>query len=830
MDSGSQLAHAPSLRRGMSVLPLLVGFALLAAPTRTACAGTPNAYTCISPLPGSGLVSPWNNVAIRCRTPIDPSTARREDLSVVGSVSGAHAGNLAVSDDSQTLVFVPFQPYSYGETVTVSLNRGPRAAGGGELPRLEFQFRVAPEPSRSLPRLAQGVFESPQTAPLPVTRSAPGAAAWLPPRYPSISVRASANPDPGYLFLSPRDLDTPAPLLIIDNHAMPIFYRRAPYNLFDFKLQPGGLLTYFDPVRSVFYGLDSSYAVVDSFAAGNGYYADFHDLQVLPGGHALVLAYDGEPVGMDTVVAGGDPEAVVAGLIVQELDAAKQVVFQWRSWDHFAITDAVHVDLTASFVDYVHGNSVERDTDGNLIISSRHLCEVTKINRQTGAVMWRFGPNARHNDFQVIGDPRGFSYQHDARRTPQGTLTVFDNGNYLNPQYSRALEYQLDETLKTATLVREYRNTPDSWGGSNGNTQRRADGGTLVSWGSGPGDPAVTDFHADGSVALELTFQPPGVTTYRAFRHPWQTASLVTLPQQLDFGRIVVGEDASLPLVVTNRTSAGIAVTEFASLDSLSFRVTEATPITIPAHGSITVHVEFHPQSLGAITSTLYVRASNDTEIVARDVAVRGTGVTEPPRMELLYPNGGESYTSGGTLTLEWSATGGMGAVSVDLYLSRNGVTGHFETLALNQPNVGAWGWLVGGPPTADAYIRVVARDSLGRASADTSATAFTILPRITGVDAAPAPEFGLTRVVPNPARDGTQITYALARAAEVRLSVLDVHGRTIAVLVQGWRTPGTHQASWNGRARDARAPAGIYLVRYEAAGRSFVRRIALVP
>lgn len=75
--------------------------------------------------------------------------------------------------------------------------------------------------------------------------------------------------------------------------------------------------------------------------------------------------------------------------IIQELDQSKNVVFQWRSWDHFRITDATHEDLTAALVDYVHANALEVDNDGNILLSSRHLDEITKIDRQTGNIIWR---------------------------------------------------------------------------------------------------------------------------------------------------------------------------------------------------------------------------------------------------------------------------------------------------------------------------------------------------------------------------------------------------------------------------------------------------------
>ena len=152
---------------------------------------------------------------------------------------------------------------------------------------------------------------------------------------------------------------------------------------------------------------------------------------------------------MDSIVPGGNPNAIVTGLIIQEIDTNKNVVFQWRSWDHFAITDVAScyasVSLTGPRIDYAHGNAIELDHDGNLLISSRFMNEITKINRQTGAIIWRFGLNADNNMFTIINDTRGFSHQHDVRRLNNGHITVFDNGNCLSPEYSRTLEYELDE-------------------------------------------------------------------------------------------------------------------------------------------------------------------------------------------------------------------------------------------------------------------------------------------------------------------------------------------------------------------------------------------------
>jgi hypothetical protein len=64
-----------------------------------------------------------------------------------------------------------------------------------------------------------------------------------------------------------------------------------------------------------------------------------------------------------------------------------------------------------------------------------------------------------HNEFRFVNDSIPFSHQHAIRVLQNGNITLFDNGNFHTPSFSRAVEYKLDEATKSATLVWEYRNT-----------------------------------------------------------------------------------------------------------------------------------------------------------------------------------------------------------------------------------------------------------------------------------------------------------------------------------------------------------------------------------
>jgi hypothetical protein len=147
------------------------------------------------------------------------------------------------------------------------------------------------------------------------------------------------------------------------------------------------------------------------------------------------------------------------------------------------------------------------------MISSRHLNEITKINRTTGDIIWRMG--GIHNQFTFVNDTIPFRYQHCIRRIANGNIILFDNGNFRTPLFSRALEYQLDEVNKVATLVWQYRKTPDIYGQSMGSVQRLRNGNTLICWGQI--NPNFTEVTPAGVIALQMSL-PQGIYSYRVFR------------------------------------------------------------------------------------------------------------------------------------------------------------------------------------------------------------------------------------------------------------------------------------------------------------------------
>ena len=61
-----------------------------------------------------------------------------------------------------------------------------------------------------------------------------------------------------------------------------------------------------------------------------------------------------------------------------------------------------------------------------------------------------------------------------------------------------------------------------------------------------------------------------------------------------------------------------------------------------------------------------------------------------------------------------------------------------------------------------------------------------------------------------------------------VRVSILDIQGREVALLYNGMHGPGVYQAVWTGETPKGLAPAGMYFVRYKAPDKVLYSRLVL--
>ena len=141
----------------------------------------------------------------------------------------------------------------------------------------------------------------------------------------------------------------------------------------------------------------------------------------------------------------GDSTITVIEEGLMEITPAGDVVWQWRAFDHYDITDAVHSNgffiplLGASSINWFHVNAVMQDVDGHYIISAKERHQLIKINSDNGDVLWQFG--GEDSDFPFQNDDP-FGDQHDIKRTDWGTYILFDNTG--QDSTSRIQELTLD--------------------------------------------------------------------------------------------------------------------------------------------------------------------------------------------------------------------------------------------------------------------------------------------------------------------------------------------------------------------------------------------------
>ncbi len=597
-----------------------------------------NNFQYISPIPNSVMNSPKTNVIIRFGNAYNPNDVLSENvLEIIGNKSGYHQGETLLVEENKTLIFKPLVSFVEGETVTVKYNKKIKTIDKELLPELEFKFRIS---EQNLNKIINGDATSfyRQTCPeFFETRNIPQNFRRyssieiddpLPADFPDIFVDSLNNPLPGYLFFTPFTSTTFSGtyLIISDNYGTPVFYRKMNSETFDFKKQPNGLLTYFDLSKAQFFVMDSSYNIIDTVSTGNGYITDVHELLITKNHHYLLLSYDNQHVRMDTIIDGGNPNAIVTGLIVQELDQNKNVIFQWRSWDHFQITDATYDwDLTGSYIDYVHGNAIEVDKDGNLLISCRHMDEVTKINRLNGEIIWRLGgEHSKNNQFEFYRDQTGFSHQHDIRRLPNGDITVFDNGNLHSPSYSRAVEYQLDEINKKAILKWQYKNSPQTYSFAMGCVRLLENKNRVIGWGWRNSPPSITELDPTGKIALRLIL-PDTLQNYRAFKFPWKTNLFKGDPDSLNFGNLTEGDSLVKMLRIINNSNQNLEINGFFNRDS-SFKVITSFPVYIRPLGVDTIEVQFNPQQPKIYSDELHLRWDTDSQRIACVIKLSGIG------------------------------------------------------------------------------------------------------------------------------------------------------------------------------------------------------------
>ncbi|VUC21472.1 unnamed protein product [Clonostachys rosea] len=305
---------------------------------------------------------------------------------------------------------------------------------------------------------------------------------------------------------------------------------------------------YLDPFHGHGYGtpllLDDHYRPVALVESLNHRLISIHEFKIVNEKTALVEIYQPTPIDL-TPYGGSGEENWIADGIFQEFDIATgELIFEGHTLDWASPADSViplrsgraFTGINASDAwDYFHINSVDKNNDGDYLVSGRHMSALYKVNGSDGSLIWQLG-----GDRSTFDLPKGldFGYQHDARflnSSSDGmieTISFFDNSarsdrqraggvDRLHP-HSRARIVQLNNTDNTAKEVKTFI-PPDMLSvPSQGNVQVLQNQNVFVNWGQ---EGAVTEFRPDGTpifhAYLDSGALAPGVQSYRGFRYEW---------------------------------------------------------------------------------------------------------------------------------------------------------------------------------------------------------------------------------------------------------------------------------------------------------------------
>lgn len=277
---------------------------------------------------------------------------------------------------------------------------------------------------------------------------------------------------------------------------------------------------------SRYYIMNENYEIIDEVSAlstdmgmPEDHPLDHHEFVMLDLGHYIVIGYVNTEVDNvpEEIIAGGS--SCVVDAVIQELKDG-ELLFQWNSVDYpelYGYSNFIEYygNEQYPYVDYMHINGVDVDpSDNNLICSFREINAVMKLDRETGEILWILG--GAGDQFGQTAEESS-SYQHFARVTEDGDITIFDNGNAFGQ--TRALEYTIDEETMTITEYNAHQ-IDGAYSYARGSTMELDDENNiyLMGWGVRPQDGAIFTVvnYNTGEVYFEA-YSLSGAACYRAY-------------------------------------------------------------------------------------------------------------------------------------------------------------------------------------------------------------------------------------------------------------------------------------------------------------------------
>ncbi|MCI0713042.1 MAG: aryl-sulfate sulfotransferase [Chloroflexi bacterium] len=333
--------------------------------------------------------------------------------------------------------------------------------------------------------------------------------------------------------------------------------------------------------------------VVWSFEFASEDHVTHHDIEPMPNGHILFLAFE-RLTREDAIAEGFNPEFFaedrdeIWSEAVYEVDpATNEIVWEWHLWDHF-IQDfdenaenfgvvADHPEkVNINFKDpdeslapnWWHVNAVAYNAElDQIVLSPRRYSEIWIIDHsistgeaagEAGDLLYRWGNPQTYNT--GTAEDRQLYYQHDPRwiregRPGEGNITIFDNGGAPRP-YSRVVEmkppvgedghYIMEVGQPTGPTELEWEyvaETPENFFSSLiSGAERQPNGNTIIDEGLRG---HIFEVTSDGEIVWEYNL-PPAAWAFRAERYNLPVFGELDMTSDLEFtGGVLWGVDCN---------------------------------------------------------------------------------------------------------------------------------------------------------------------------------------------------------------------------------------------------------------------------------------------
>lgn len=172
-----------------------------------------------------------------------------------------------------------------------------------------------------------------------------------------------------------------------------------------------------------------------------------------------------------------------------------------------------------------HLNSIDKDANGDYLISAREMSCVYKISGRDGSIIWQLG--GRSSSF-TLEKGSHFAHQHDARfleSTPDRTvISMLNNEAALSGEagnFSAAQTITLDTTNMTARQTQKIKRPDGLTTKLRGNFQKLDNGNSVVGWSE---NGVVSEHDPSGELVLQASFASQRFVTYRAYKFQWTGA------------------------------------------------------------------------------------------------------------------------------------------------------------------------------------------------------------------------------------------------------------------------------------------------------------------